>query len=140
MRVLEKAHDGDTGPAKREPHYDVLKIGVTWDRDTLCERIDERLERRMKAGMVDEVRGLMERGATDEFLLKLGLEYKFLTKYIRGEYSSEEEMCTLLATAIRQFAKRQRIWFRRDKEIRWLDMEGDPFTEACRLIDAFLAE
>ncbi len=138
MRCLEKIHDGDKGPSPREKRYDVLKIGVTWDRETLAKRIDERLTRRMETGMVDEVRRLIENGADEEFLMKLGLEYRFLTRYLKGEFSSEEEMCALLATAIRQFAKRQRIWFRRDKEINWLDMNEEPVERACGLIDAFL--
>lgn len=140
MRYLEKIHDGDEMVSPRVKRYDVLKIGVTWDRDTLAERIDERLDRRMKAGMVDEVRGLIARGADRQFLMKLGLEYRFLTRYIDGEFASEEEMCELLATAIRQFAKRQRIWFRRDTDINWLNMKEDPLGKACALIDAFRAD
>ena len=49
-----------------------------------------------------------------------------------------EEMKQLLATAIKQFAKRQMIWFRRDPSIRWLDMAGDPEAQASELIAAFL--
>ena len=139
MRILEKIHDGDSGHGEREPKYEVLKIGVSWDRETLAKRIDERLVRRMEDGMVDEVRRLMDEGATDTFLMKLGLEYRFLTRYIRGEISTEAEMCESLALAIRQFAKRQMTWFRRDKNIHWLEMEKDPFAQACALVDAFLA-
>ena len=140
MRVLEKLHDGDSGHGARAPRYDVLKIGVTWPRAVLEERIRERLDRRMAAGMVGEVRRLMDKGATDEFLMKLGLEYRFLTRYIRGEFASEAEMTEALFVAIRQFAKRQMTWFRRDKEIHWLDMSGEPLDEALALIDGFLAE
>ena len=64
MRMLEKLHDGDDHAPGRSPRYDCLKLGVTWDRPTLKARIDERLERRMAQGMVDEVRGLLKRGAT----------------------------------------------------------------------------
>lgn len=138
MRALEKIESGDTQPPSREKRYETLKIGVSWDRETLSKRIDERLERRMRAGMTDEVRSLLENGASVEFLMKLGLEYRFLTRYILGEYASEAEMTQELARAIKQFAKRQRTWFRRDAEIRWLDMTGDPFAEASELIREFL--
>ena len=47
-------------------------------------------------------------------------------------------MVSLLGTAIKQFAKRQMIWFRRDKEIQWLDMTADPVAQACEIIDGFL--
>ena len=52
----------------------------------------------------------------------------------------EPGLVELLRTAIKQFAKRQTTWFRRDKDIQWLDMAGDPFAEACEKIDRFLAE
>ena len=138
MRILEKLHDGDSGHGERMPRYEVLKLGVTWPRDILEKRIRERLDRRMAAGMVDEVRSLMAAGATDEFLMKLGLEYRFLTRYIRGEFASEADMREGLAVAIRQFAKRQMTWFRRDGEIVWLDMSADPIAQACGAIDRFL--
>ena len=140
MRVLEKLHDGDDFAARNAPRYDCLKLGVTWPRPVLRARIDERLERRMKAGMIDEVRGLIDRGVSVEFLMKLGLEYRFITQYLTGEIQAENEMQELLATAIKQFAKRQMIWFRRDKSIHWLDMTADPLAEAAALIEPFLAE
>ena len=138
MRMLEKLHDGDDHLPSSEPRYNCLKLGVTWDRPTLKERIDERLERRMREGMVDEVRGLLDRGASVEFMYKLGLEYRFITQYITGEIETEAEMCELLAAAIKRFAKRQMTWFRRDKDIRWLDMRGDPIAEADAQIRTFL--
>ena len=138
MRLLEKIHDGDERRAPNRPRYDCLKLGVTWDRATLRARIDERLKRRLEQGMVDEVRGLMARGATKEFLMKLGLEYRFIARYLTGEIATEAEMAEGLATAIKQFAKRQTTWFRRDPEILWLDMAGDPVRQACEAIDRFL--
>ena len=111
---------------------------MTWDRETLRRRIDERLERRLRAGMIDEVRGLMDQGVSTQFLMKLGLEYRFITQYLTGEISSEAEMTEMLSTAIKQFAKRQMTWFRRDADIRWLDMAADPLARACEAIDRFL--
>ncbi len=139
MRLLEKLHDGDDFAAKRAPRYDCLKLGVTWPRPVLRARIDERLARRVKAGMIGEVKGLLDRGVSGEFLMKLGLEYRFVTRYLTGEIGTEAEMLSLLATAIKQFAKRQMIWFRRDPDIHWLDMGGDPIAEAEALIGPFLA-
>ena len=140
MRVLEKLHAGDDHVPHNAPRYECLKLGVTWDRDTLVRRIDERLERRLKQGMVDEVRGLMDAGVSAEFLYKLGLEYRFISRYITGDIPRYEDMVALLSTAIRQFAKRQMTWFRRDKTIHWLDMTADPFAEAAALIDDFIME
>ncbi len=140
MRVLEKIHDGDDITPSKEPRYQTLRLGVTWDRDILRQRIDERLDRRLEQGMIEEVKGLLEGGVSETFMIKLGLEYKFITQYLKGEYSSLEEMKELLATAIKQFAKRQMTWFRRDESIQWLDMTADPMAQAIEKIDAFLAQ
>ena len=140
MRLLEKLHAGDDHVPRSQPRYDCLKLGVTWDRDALRARIDERLERRLRAGMIEEVRGLIDRGVSTEFLNKLGLEYRFITQYLTGEIASREEMVERLSTAIKQFAKRQMTWFRRDGDILWLDMTGDPVAQAAEAIDGFLAQ
>ncbi len=139
MRILEKIHDGDDVAPSREPRYDTLRLGVTWDRETLRRRIDERLERRLEQGMIEEVKQLLDSGVSETFMLKLGLEYRFITRYLKGEFGSLEEMKEQLSTAIKQFAKRQMTWFRRDPAIHWLDMTDDPVKQACGLIDAFLA-
>jgi tRNA dimethylallyltransferase len=137
MRLLEKLHAGDDHIPHNKPRYDCLKLGVTWDRETLKRRIDERLQRRLDAGMIDEVRSLIDGGVSVEFLKKLGLEYRFIAQYLTGEITSLEEMTGLLSTAIKQFAKRQMTWFRRDKDILWLDMEADPMRQACEAIGKF---
>ena len=138
MRVLEKLHAGDDHVPHNAPRYDCLKLGVSWDRETLKSRIDERLERRLREGMVDEVRGLMAQGVSTEFLYKLGLEYRFITQYLTGEIPRYEDMVEQLGNAIKKFAKRQMTWFRRDKDILWLDMTGDPVAQAAELIDRFI--
>ena len=139
MRALEKLHDGDAGHGQNRPRYRTLRLGVTWPRETLCARIDERLARRLKDGMVAEVRALLDQGVSPEFLRKLGLEYRYVCAWLQGEYPTQESMAAELALAIKRFAKRQMTWFRRDPQIRWLDMQKDPMAEACGAIDAFLA-
>ena len=137
MRMLEKLAAGDDHPAGKEPRYTLLKLGVTWPREILKQRIDERLEKRLQAGMVDEVKAMLDEGVSEEFLVKLGLEYKYLTWYLTGKMNYEQ-MKEELALAIKRFAKRQMTWFRRDPRIIWLDMSGDPVAEASALIESFL--
>jgi len=137
MRALERLAADDYHPGKRNPRYDVLRMGVTWPREILKERIDERLERRLNEGMVDEVKNLMANGASTEFLMKLGLEYRFLTRYLLGEMPYEL-MVEELSRAIKKFAKRQVTWFKKTENLHWLDMENDPVSQAVSLIDAFL--
>ena len=138
MRVLEKLHAGDDHVPHNNPRYDTLKLGVTWDRETLRARIDARLERRLEQGMVEEVRGLMDQGVSTAFLYKLGLEYRFIAQYLTGEIPRYEDMVEQLGNAIKKFAKRQMTWFRRDRDILWLDMTGDPVAQAGEAIDRFI--
>ena len=86
-------------------------IGTLVDREERNRRIDERLDARLAEGLVDEVRGLLERGIGPEDLIYYGLEYKFVTQYLLGllDYDS---MRLQLSTAIHQFAKRQMTFFR----------------------------
>ena len=137
MRALERLAADDWHPAGKSPRYTLLKLGVTWPREILKQRIDERLERRLAEGMVDEVKALLDEGISEEFLVKLGLEYKYLTWYLTGKISYEQ-MTEELGNAIKKFAKRQMTWFRRDPRIRWLDMSADPVSEASELIQNFL--
>lgn len=86
-------------------------IGTLVSREVRNARIDSRLEARLKEGMIDEIRGLLDSGVPAEVLLGYGLEYKFVTQYLLGELGYDE-MYLRLATAIHQFAKRQMTWFR----------------------------
>ena len=89
--------------------------------------------------MVDEVRAMLDEGVSEEFLVKLGLEYKYLTWYLTGKIGYGQ-MKEELGNAIKKFAKRQMTWFRRDPRIHWLDMSKDPAVEAAGLIVDFLAD
>ena len=139
MRALERIEADDFRPAGKSPRYTLLKLGVTWPRAVLKQRIDERLEKRLAEGMVDEVKALLDEGISEEFLVKLGLEYKYLTWYLTGKIGYEQ-MVEELGNAIKKFAKRQMTWFRRDDRIHWLDMSADPVAEASALIENFLKD
>ena len=112
-----------------------LVIGVKFERSEIRKRIAERLDKRLKEGMIEEVKKLIDTGVTYERLLQLGLEYKFLAVYLKGELSYNE-MFEKLNTAIGAYAKRQMTWFRKmereDVKINWID-KGD-FNQAAELI------
>lgn len=86
-------------------------IGTLVSREERIAKIDKRLDERIEEGMIDEVRALIQSGVKPEDLIYYGLEYKFVTQHILGILSLED-MRTLLANAIHQFAKRQMTWFR----------------------------
>ena len=137
MRALERLAADDYRPGKRSPRYETLKLGVTWPREALKKRIDERLERRLQCGMVQEVQGLLDAGVSPAFLDKLGLEYRYLSQYLLGKWTYDQ-MVDELGRAIKRFAKRQMTWFRREENLHWLDMSADPAAQAGTLIDEFI--
>ena len=126
IRAIEIAEYYTTHePVKGEfPEIRSLIVGVLFDRETRRQRITERLHARLQAGMIDEVKGLLDRGIKPEDLIYYGLEYKYLTLYLTGELTYDE-MVEQLNIAIHQFAKRQMTWFRKMErdgfEIKWLD-------------------
>ena len=111
-------------PERELPAVDSLVIGVSIDRDARRDKITHRLKQRLENGMVEEIKGLLDRGIPAENLLYYGLEYKFVTEYVIGK-TSYEEMLRGLEIAIHQFAKRQMTWFRgmerRGFTIHWID-------------------
>ena len=127
IRALEIAIWEQEHPVERSAYLPkhTKFIGINVSRDERRERIEKRLQARLEGGMIDEIRGLLERGVAPEDLIYYGLEYKFVTRYVIGEISYEE-MYNGLLTAIRQFAKRQMTWFRGMErrwgiEIEWVD-------------------
>ena len=111
-------------PERELPAVDSLIIGVAIDRDARREKITRRLRQRLEEGMVDEIKGLLDRGIPAENLIYYGLEYKFITEYVIGK-TTYDEMFRGLEIAIHQFAKRQMTWFRgmerRGFTIHWID-------------------
>lgn len=109
---------------RQMPAVDTTIIGVGVDRDVRRRKITDRLDRRLKEGMVDEIRGLLDRGINPDDLTYYGLEYKYVTEYVTGRLGYGE-MRRQLEIAIHQFAKRQMTWFRgmerRGLTIHWVD-------------------
>ncbi len=118
------------------PKISTLVVGVDIDRDLRRERITRRLSQRLKDGMVEEVKGLLDSGIAPEDLIYYGLEYKFLTLYLMGKLTYDE-MFQGLETAIHQFAKRQMTWFRgmerRGIPIHWIPF-GLPMEEKVEMV------
>lgn len=106
------------------PDINSLIVGIKFDRNSRRRRITERLRQRLKEGMIEEVKRILDQGVTPEDLIYYGLEYKYLTHYVIGEISYDE-MFKRLETAIHKFAKRQMTWFRgmerKGFKIHWID-------------------
>lgn len=139
IRLVEKACTVGSRQEAACPRYDCLLLGVHYPRETICRRIDERLVRRLDAGMVEEVVALRAAGVKDDFLEGLGLEYRYLLWYLTGRIKSQAELTGELGRAIKRFAKRQMSWFQKDQEVLWLDMQGDPVAQASAAVAQFLS-
>ena len=102
--------------------YNVLKIGIKKEPEELKKLIHKRLIKRLKQGMIKEVENLHRPpaggGLSWKRLDDLGLEYRYVSRYLRG-LISKEEMIEKLETEIRRYAKRQMTWLRRDKNVIW---------------------
>ena len=106
------------------PDMEHIIVGVRYPREQVIERIGIRLRERLQNGMIDEVQSLLDQGVPEERLLRYGLEYRHVTRYLRGE-CTYDEMYEHLYTDIRRFSKRQMTWFRRMERqgitIHWID-------------------
>ena len=123
------------------PQLRSLTIGVDIDRELRRQKITNRLKKRLEEGMVEEIRGLLEK-VPAENLLYYGLEYKYVTMYCLGQLSYEE-MFRQLEIAIHQFAKRQMTWFRGMEErrglpIHWIDATL-PMEEKVEMVLSLLS-
>lgn len=104
------------------------------ERSRLYERIDQRVDLMMEQGLLDEVRSLKERGCSQQMVSMKGLGYKELLSYLDGDYSLEEAV-EIIKRDTRHFAKRQITWFKREKEVIWLNKAEFGYDE-----DAILEE
>jgi tRNA dimethylallyltransferase len=106
------------------PALNPILVGIRFEREVLRKRITERLNNRLKNGMIEEVKALLDEGLTASQLKFYGLEYRYITQFLQKELDYDS-MFRLLNTAIHQFAKRQMTWFRRMERngfnIHWLD-------------------
>lgn len=98
--------------------YEVHTLGISLKKEVLHQNIHNRLIARLDAGMVDEVKNLHKNGLSYERMESLGLEYRYIAQYLQG-ILSYDEMVKILEIRIRQFAKRQMTWLKRDKTIEW---------------------
>lgn len=117
----EKFSEYNARERLREPAYDVKSFILNMDRDLLYERIEKRIDIMLKNGLVEEVKGLMEKYSENLVSMK-GLGYKEIIGYLNGEYSLEEAIY-ILKRDTRHFARRQLTWFKHQSNGMWINMQ-----------------
>lgn len=120
-------------PITSSSPYDLLTIGIARPHDQLRTLIEARLRRRIKAGMLKEVERIHANGVSWNRLDGLGLEYRWVSRFLRNMIT-RTDMIETLTTEIVQYAKRQMTWFKRDASIHWVATEA----EALALVTTFL--
>lgn len=108
--------------------YDALKIGLYSKNELLKKKIKTRLLKRMKTGMVREVKNLKSSGINSKKLESLGLEYRYVNRYLEGQIN-KNQMMKELTNEINHYAKRQMTWFKRDKNTIWISAPGKAFLK-----------
>ena len=112
------------GEHEHKKFFNPVFVGLQWDRKTLYDRINFRVERMLAAGFLDEVQGLLSRGYDDRYKSLQTVGYKEAFAFLRKEISYER-MVELMKQNTRRFAKRQLTWFRKDTRIRWFDIKEE---------------
>lgn len=119
---------------QKESPYNFAYFVLTDDRENLYKRIDLRVDIMLENGLLDEVKKLKEMGYHREMVSMQGLGYKEILDYLDGKLSLEEAIY-ILKRETRHFAKRQLTWFRREKDVIWMDKSKYEYNE-----DAVLQE
>ncbi len=126
IRALERLKEGEGSvrpfsQVRESAEYDPLLLGLTRERAELYERIDQRVDLLMEAGLLQEVRSLMDMGLSIDNVSMKGIGYKELIEHLQGECTLDEAVEKIKKNT-RHYAKRQLTWFRRYDKINWLDI------------------
>ena len=117
---------------QKESPYNFAYFVLTDDRANLYNRIDKRVDIMLENGLVDEVKRLKEMGYHRDMVSMQGLGYKEILDYLDGKCTLEEAIY-VLKRETRHFAKRQLTWFRREREVIWIDKQKFAYDEATIL-------
>ena len=107
---------------RKQSPYEFAYFVLTDNREALYARIDRRVDKMMEQGLLEEVRALKDRGIARESVSMQGLGYKELLAYLDGEIPLEEAV-RIIKRDTRHFAKRQLTWFRRERDVIWIDRQ-----------------
>jgi tRNA dimethylallyltransferase len=118
----DKISEHNEEQKRRESPYQFCYFVLNKDRATLYETINKRVDIMLEQGLLDEVKALAEKGYNRSLVSMQGLGYKEILAYLEGE-STLEEAIELLKRDTRHFAKRQLTWFKREKDVIWVDKD-----------------
>lgn len=136
-RYLTKCYQNTLLPKKgNTPLYNFIMIGLTTDRETLYKRINERVDKMLEDGIVEEARKFYEAGLYTKPLTG-GIGYKELYRYLNKEITLEEAV-SLIQKNSRHYAKRQYTFFKNQFDVTWFDVNFDDFSQTIDEISNYL--
>jgi tRNA dimethylallyltransferase len=124
----EKISEHNEQERAKESPYDFCYFVLNDDREKLYERINVRIDQMLEEGLVDEVKALKDKGYTRDMVSMQGLGYKEILDYLNNECTLEEAIY-ILKRDTRHFAKRQLTWFRRERDVVWIDKPSYDYDE-----------
>lgn len=133
----QKISEHNERERQKESPYNFAYFVLTDDRKALYERIDRRVDKMMEQGLLEEVRRLKDRGLPRDSVSMQGLGYKELFAYLEGEYPLEEAV-RIIKRDTRHFAKRQLTWFRRERDVVWIDRQENEQDER-KILESMLS-
>ncbi|RHQ98568.1 tRNA (adenosine(37)-N6)-dimethylallyltransferase MiaA [Peptoclostridium sp. AF21-18] len=141
IRAIEVAMSGEkmndfSKDLRYNKKYRPIIIVLNRDRQALYDRINLRVDIMLKNGLIEEVKGLLEKGYTKDMISMQGIGYKEIIKYFDGEYTLDEAI-EIIKRDSRRYAKRQLTWFRRYEDAKWFEI--DKFNSAEELKDAVVS-
>ncbi len=141
VRALEVAlRAGPVGPGRTPPPHDILQVGLTMERAALYARADARLEEMVRAGLVEEIRRLLEAGYGWDLPAMSALNYRQFRPYFEGRATLEEVLAQIRRDT-RRFIRHQYNWFRlSDPRIRWFDAARTPPGEILAAVREWLEQ
>ncbi len=116
----ERISDHNEREAEKEPAYNFSYFVLNDERSSLYERIEKRVDIMLQNGLVEEVKHLMDKGCTRNMVAMQGLGYKEIADYLEGKITLDEAIY-IIKRDTRHFAKRQITWFKREKEVTWVN-------------------
>lgn len=123
---------------KSNTQLPAIQVALAWDRATLYQRINERVDRLLAQGWIEEVRRLLEAGYEPAIYRLKAHGYREIVTYLRGEQDFET-MRGEIQKVHRNYAKRQLTWFRADPRVHWLDPTASPLDETLALLERYNA-
>lgn len=118
----------------QEQNFKILKIGLNASREILYQKINKRVYKWIKEGIIDEVKDLLKSGVGKKRFASIGLQYGVILEYIKGDLPYDECL-EKMQTKVRQYAKRQITWFKKENDAFWFDiMDQDYLTKIEKII------